>query len=110
MSPRPFLKMHGLGNDFVVFDAREAPVSLTPAQVRALSDRQTGIGCDQLIVVSHSDVATAHVRFWNCAGEEVAACGNGSRAVATLLGGHATLETAAGVLTAEPEASVTTTW
>lgn len=100
MALRPFIKMHGLGNDFVVFDAREAPLALTRTQVRGLADRHTGIGCDQLIVVEPSNRAGVRARFWNCDGEEVAACGNGSRAVAALVGGETSIETAGGLLTA----------
>ena len=102
MSLRPFLKMHGLGNDFVVFDARSQPIALTAAQVRGLCDRHTGIGCDQLIVVEPAaSPGAVRARFWNCDGGEVAACGNGSRAVAALVGGHIEIETVAGVLTAD---------
>lgn len=100
MPPRRFLKMHGLGNDFIVFDARNDPLDFTPVMVRRLADRRTGIGCDQLIIVDASNVATVRARFWNCDGETVAACGNGSRAVAVLVGGDATIETAGGVLVA----------
>src|SRR5690606_39399958 len=50
----PFLKMNGLGNDFVVWDAREMPLLLTPAQIRAIGDRRTGIGFDQMITVERS--------------------------------------------------------
>ena len=100
MAPRPFLKMHGLGNDFIVFDAREMPLDLTPAVVRRLSDRRTGIGCDQLIIVDASASATVRARFWNGDGESVGACGNGSRAVAVLVGGDASIETEGGVLIA----------
>ena len=82
---RPFLKMNGLGNDFVVVETRSAPFAPTPDEVRAIADRATGIGCDQLIVVEPSDTADAHVRFWNADGEEVSACGNGTRCVAWLL-------------------------
>lgn len=104
MAQRPFIKMHGLGNDFIVFDARRQPLTLSAAQVRALADRRTGIGCDQLIVIEPSDIATARARFWNCDGAEVAACGNGSRAVAAVLGGAATIETAGGLLAASADA------
>ena len=97
---RSFLKMHGLGNDFIVFDARAEPLEITSEVVRRLSDRRSGIGCDQLIVVDASAIATVRARFWNCDGEAVAACGNGSRAVAALVGGDASIETAAGILTA----------
>lgn len=100
MAPRPFIKMHGLGNDFIVFDARVAPLDMTPAVVRRLADRRTGIGCDQLIVVEPSASATVRARFWNCDGEPVGACGNGSRAVAVLVGGDASIETDGGLLIA----------
>ena len=65
---RHFRKMHGLGNDFVVFDARATPLALTTAQVRGLADRHTGIGCDQLIVIEASDRATAFMRIYNADG------------------------------------------
>jgi diaminopimelate epimerase len=104
MSLRAFTKMHGLGNDFVVFDARTEPLALTTAQVRGLADRRTGIGCDQLIVIAPSPIATVRARFWNCDGTEVTACGNGSRAVATLIGGDSRIETAGGVLAASAAA------
>lgn len=97
---RAFLKMHGLGNDFVVFDARAEPLDLAPETVRRVANRHTGIGCDQLIIVDRSDTASVRARFWNCDGEEVAACGNGSRAVAALVGGEASIETAGGTLVA----------
>ena len=100
MSSRPFLKMHGLGNDFLLLDARDTPLSLTAPQVRALADRRTGIGFDQLIVLEPSSTATVRVRFWNSDGTEVAACGNGSRAVAAHLGGQISMETGGGLLTA----------
>ncbi len=98
MASRPFIKMHGLGNDFLVLDARAQPVALTPAQVRRLANRHTGIGFDQLVLIEPSDHADVRLRFWNSDGGEVAACGNGSRAAATLLGGHQHIETAGGLL------------
>ena len=97
---RAFTKMHGLGNDFVVFDARAETLSLTAAQVRGLSDRHTGIGCDQLFVLEASDRADAFMRIWNADGGEVSACGNGARCVAALLGGSPVIDTAAGLLSA----------
>lgn len=98
MIERAFTKLHGLGNDFVLFDAREAPLALSEAQVRRLGNRHTGIGFDQLIVLEASAVADVKVRFWNSDGGEVAACGNGSRAVAAWLGGKAILETGGGLI------------
>ncbi len=102
---RPFLKMNGLGNDFVVVEARSAPFSPTPAEVRAIADRVNGVGCDQLIAIDKGEGADASVRFWNADGEEVSACGNGARCVGWLLmqaGGTdvATIDTRAGRLIA----------
>ncbi len=93
-----FHKMHGLGNDFVVIDARETPVEMTEARARALADRKTGVGCDQLILLESSDRADARMRIFNADGSEVEACGNATRCVVSLLGGTATLETLGGML------------
>lgn len=98
MALRHFIKMHGLGNDFLVIDARAEPVALNETLVRRLANRHTGIGFDQLIVIEPSSIADVRLRFWNSDGGEVAACGNGSRAAATLLGGHHRIETAGGLL------------
>jgi diaminopimelate epimerase len=99
-----FTKMHGLGNDFVVLDTRvQALPPMTPAVARALADRRTGIGCDQLILLEGSDVADFRMRIFNADGGEVEACGNASRAVALLHGSPARIETAGGILTARPE-------
>ncbi|MEE4349744.1 MAG: diaminopimelate epimerase [Pacificimonas sp.] len=98
---RPFTKMHGLGNDFVIFDARETPLALSAAQVRAVSNRRTGVGCDQLFVMEPSTRADVFMRIYNADGSEVAACGNGARCIAQLVGGDAqavTIETLAGVI------------
>jgi diaminopimelate epimerase len=82
---RPFLKMNGLGNDFVVVDARTQPFAPTAEEVRAIADRADGIGCDQLVSIEPSERAEARVRFWNADGEEVGACGNASRCIGWLL-------------------------
>jgi diaminopimelate epimerase len=67
-----FTKMHGLGNDFVVLDTRvQALPPMTPAVARALADRRTGIGCDQLILLEGSDVADFRMRIFNPDGGEV---------------------------------------
>ncbi|HEX4739229.1 MAG TPA: diaminopimelate epimerase [Allosphingosinicella sp.] len=105
---RRFLKMHGLGNDFVIFDAREAAVEMDEARARALADRRTGIGCDQLIVLEPSDAADVRMRIWNSDGGEVESCGNASRCVATLIGGDCTIETAGGLLSASANGSAAT--
>lgn len=83
----PFLKMHGLGNDFVVLDARARALDLTPGRVRAIASRGTGVGCDQLVVMTEATdpCADAHMLIYNADGSEVAACGNASRCVAWLL-------------------------
>ena len=90
----PFRKMHGLGNDFVVIDARAQPVPVTARRAAALADRRTGIGCDQLIVLETSDQADVRMRIFNPDGGEVEACGNASRAVGLLLAGERTSERA----------------
>lgn len=82
---RLFLKMNGLGNDFVVVEARSQPFQPTADQVRAIADRKSGVGCDQLIAIEPAPGVDAHVRFWNADGEEVGACGNGTRCVGWLL-------------------------
>ena len=105
---RAFRKMHGLGNDFVVFDARETPLALTRVQVVGLADRHTGIGCDQLIVIEPSATATAFMRIYNADGGEALACGNAARCVATLLGPDATIDTGGGMLSAQATASAAT--
>jgi diaminopimelate epimerase len=93
-----FRKMHGLGNDFAVFDGRERPVAMDAARARAIADRRTGIGCDQVILLEPSAVADVRMRIWNADGGEVESCGNATRCVAML--GAATIETVGGVLTA----------
>jgi diaminopimelate epimerase len=81
-----FLKMHGLGNDFVVFDARDSAFALTPAQIKAVSDRHFGIGCDTVVVIRPGGAAAdASVLFYNADGTESESCFNASRCVARLL-------------------------
>ena len=83
---RRFHKMHGLGNDFVIVDAREEPFEVRPALARAIADRRTGVGCDQLIVLEPSDGADLRMRIWNSDGGEVESCGNATRCVIQLTG------------------------
>ncbi len=97
-----FTKMHGLGNDFVVIDARDGAVAIDEVSARAIADRHTGIGCDQLILLEPSTTANATMRIWNRDGSEVEACGNASRAIARFLGEPATLDTAGGRLRLSP--------
>lgn len=98
----PFHKMHGLGNDFVVIDARSEPVEMTAARAHAIADRRTGIGCDQLILLEPSGIADLKMRIFNADGGEVGACGNATRCVATLMDGPARIETLGGILEAHP--------
>ena len=99
----PFIKMHGLGNDFVVLDGRETALPAINAQLAAaLADRRTGIGCDQLIVLEPSSAADFRMRFFNADGSESSACGNGTRAVGMLHGAPARIETLAGILGTTP--------
>ena len=107
-----FIKMHGLGNDFVVLDARAAPFALDADAARAIADRHRGVGCDQVIVIEPprgGTAAAAFMRIRNSDGGEVEACGNAARCVAALLMGergakHVALETGAGLLEAEARA------
>lgn len=82
-----FSKMHGIGNDFVVIDARRAPLALAAEQIRALADRHTGIGCDQLLSVeAPRDPSCAfYYGIWNADGSPSGQCGNGVRCVAAWL-------------------------
>lgn len=93
-----FHKMHGLGNDFVIFDARTHDLALTGDQARALADRHRGIGCDQLVVMRPSTNADFAMQIFNQDGSEVSACGNATRCVVALIGHDVTVETGAGLL------------
>jgi len=97
---RTFHKMHGLGNDFVIVDARKQPFAVTSALARAIADRRTGVGCDQLIVLEESDQADVRMRIWNSDGGEVESCGNASRCVVKLTGAR-TIATEGGLLQGE---------
>jgi len=87
MSGTPFLKMHGLGNDFVILDGRASPLDLSPERRRTISHRQLGVGCDQLIVLEKPTDRDADVfmRIYNPDGSEAGACGNATRCVASLM-------------------------
>jgi len=81
---RRFVKMHGLGNDFLIFDAAETPFDPDPDTVRRLADRRFGIGCDQLLVLDppRSAASAAAYRIYNASGEPAEQCGNGARCLA----------------------------
>lgn len=74
-----FTKMHGAGNDFMVIDAINQSINLTPQQIQALAHRQFGVGFDQLLLVETSAIADFKYRIFNADGSEVAQCGNGAR-------------------------------
>jgi diaminopimelate epimerase len=99
----PFIKMHGLGNDFVIIDSRVHKYAFTEAQIRHIADRHRGIGCDQFVLLQNSAKADVFVRFYNADGSESGACGNASRCVAWLVmqennSDLVTLQTAGGLL------------
>ncbi len=105
-TPLHFRKMNGLGNDFVVFDARRRAIAMDEARARAIADRRTGIGCDQLIVLEPSSKADVTMRIWNNEGGEVESCGNATRCIADILfdekkASRATIDTKGGFLVAE---------
>ncbi|HEX4636767.1 MAG TPA: diaminopimelate epimerase [Rhizomicrobium sp.] len=81
-----FVKMHGLGNDFVVFDARDTAINLTPALVKTIADRHFGVGCDTVVAIRPGGAqADASVLFYNADGSESESCFNATRCVARLL-------------------------
>lgn len=103
-----FHKMHGLGNDFVIFDARQAALEMDGSRARSIADRRTGIGCDQLILLEPSDAADLRMRVFNADGGEVEACGNAARCVALLEGGETRIETRGGVIGGSAETGAAT--
>ena len=103
MEPLPFIKMHGLGNDFVVVDGRLRPVALDSDWVRAVSDRRTGVGCDQLVLIETTEKADVRLSLRNADGGLTEACGNATRCIAGLVMAETgrrtvTIETDAGLL------------
>lgn len=86
-APLSFVKMHGLGNDFVVLDGRKQALSLDARTARAIADRHRGVGCDQILIIEPTTnaKADAFMRIRNADGGEAEACGNGARCVADLL-------------------------
>ncbi len=99
-------KMNGLGNDFAVLDARPRALNLSVEQARAIADRTSGVGCDQVIAIEPSPAgADAFMRIWNHDGGEVEACGNAMRCVASILADELgrpriSIQTGAGMLSA----------
>ncbi|OWJ78142.1 diaminopimelate epimerase [Haematobacter genomosp. 1] len=102
----PFMKMHGLGNDFVVIDGRGRTAHVTPELARALGDRHRGVGFDQLAVIEAEDGVDARLTFWNADGSLSSTCGNATRCIARFLmdetgKARLALRTERGLLTAE---------
>ncbi len=81
----PFRKMHGAGNDFVILDARQAELPITPQGARWLADRNLGVGADQIIRLEPSAQADVFMRILNPDGSEAGACGNATRCVARII-------------------------
>ncbi|HRH82337.1 MAG TPA: diaminopimelate epimerase [Thiobacillaceae bacterium] len=107
-----FTKMHGLGNDFVVFDGVNQVVAMTPELARRLADRHFGVGCDQILLVEDPGQADADFRYriFNADGGEVQQCGNGARCFARFVRDHGLTKkdvirvaTAAGIITLRVE-------
>ena len=95
--------MNGLGNDFAVFDIRNSGLKLDDALARRVSDRRSGVGCDQVILIETSPRADAFMRILNADGSEADACGNATRCIAPLIAqengrAEAVIETNAGLL------------
>lgn len=100
-----FLKMHGLGNDFVILDQRDGATPLAPETIRLLADRRRGVGCDQVIVLEPSKKADFFMRVYNLDASEAEACGNATRCVGRLYMDETgekscEIETKAGILNA----------
>jgi diaminopimelate epimerase len=101
----PFIKMHGLGNDFVILDARPGALPVSDARAAALADRRRGIGCDQLVIIAPAEGADAAMLIRNPDGSHASVCGNATRCVVWLLARETgrsgiSLQTGAGVLVA----------
>lgn len=80
-----FQKMHGLGNDFVIFDVRKEPIALSEQEIIEIADRRRGVGCDTVVVIGPSEQADVRVKFFNADGSESGACGNATRCIADIV-------------------------
>ncbi|WP_443643490.1 diaminopimelate epimerase [Candidatus Levibacter sp. Uisw_134_01] len=82
----PFIKMHGLGNDFIIFDNIKNPIIHQPDFVQQMSNRRIGVGCDQLMIIENTSIKeNFKVKMYNSDGSETGACGNGVRCIADYL-------------------------
>ena len=105
---RPFIKMHGLGNDFVIVDTRNNNYIINKESIKLISDRRFGVGCDQLIEIKSSKTEDIFMRIYNSDGSEAEACGNAARCVAGILFASSpkkiiSIETISGIIKAESE-------
>jgi diaminopimelate epimerase len=105
---KPFIKMHGLGNDFVVLDSTKNQYNINKASIQLISNRRFGVGCDQVIEMRHSNKEDIYIKIYNADGTEAEACGNAARCIAGLLFASSpkkevSIETVAGVLKAESD-------
>ena len=105
---KPFIKMHGLGNDFVVLDSTKNQYNINKTSIQLIANRRFGVGCDQVIEMRHSDKEDIYMKIYNADGTEAAACGNAARCIAGLLFASSpkkevSIETVAGVLKAKSE-------
>lgn len=105
-----FTKMQGAGNDFMVIDAVNQTITLSPAQIKRLANRQFGVGFDQLLLVEPSSIADFKYRIFNADGSEVAQCGNGARCFVRFVVDHQLtqkneilVETASGIISPKLE-------
>lgn len=96
-----FHKMHGLGNDFIIVDERTLDKPLNRDRISAMSNRYTGIGCDQFIILNDSSIADIQMQIYNNDGSKAAACGNASRCIVALFGKNITIETEGGLISGE---------
>lgn len=102
----PFVKMHGLGNDFVILERNHLLPVLEKKHIKIICDRRFGIGCDQLIIMESSATADIFMRIYNADGSEAGACGNATRCLGYLLAQQTqklthTIQTISGFLKAE---------
>lgn len=107
---KPFIKMHGLGNDFVIIDSRNNNYIINEKNIRLISNRRLGVGCDQVIEIKDSKSADIFMKIYNSDGSEAEACGNATRCVAGILFASSPkknilIETVSGMLKAESEAN-----
>ena len=86
MKKLEFIKMHGLGNDFVIVDLRKQEINIDENIVKKISDRRTGAGCDQIITIDNSlsKEVDGKIKIYNATGDQAEACGNGTRCVASI--------------------------